>query len=69
MNKSLFRITPRERQIIDLLCAGKADLEIAETLGIAYKTVKAINYTLFRKLNVKSRAKLIYLMHQQRRFK
>lgn len=49
-------LSPRQRQILDLLQAGKVNKEIANELGIGLGTVKQHVVALFKKLNVKNRA-------------
>lgn len=48
-------LTPRQRQILDLLKAGKVNKEIAKELGIEVGTVKQHVVALFRRLNVSNR--------------
>jgi DNA-binding CsgD family transcriptional regulator len=35
-----FKITPRDQEVLDLLCEGCSNKEIADTLGISPRTVK-----------------------------
>jgi DNA-binding CsgD family transcriptional regulator len=49
-------LSPRQREILSLLTAGKANKEIASQLGIGVGTVKQHVVALFRKLNVTNRA-------------
>lgn len=49
-------LSPRQRQILDLLRQGKANKEIATQLGIGVGTVKQHVVALFKKLNVSNRA-------------
>lgn len=48
-------LTPRQRQIMDLLRAGKVNKEIARELGIGVGTVKQHVVTLFKRLKVSNR--------------
>ncbi|SFV02408.1 LuxR C-terminal-related transcriptional regulator [Pseudoduganella namucuonensis] len=48
-------LTPRQRQIMELLRAGKVNKEIARELGIGVGTVKQHVVTLFKRLNVSNR--------------
>lgn len=48
-------LTPRQRQIMELLRAGKVNKEIARELGIGVGTVKQHVVTLFKRLNVRNR--------------
>lgn len=48
-------LTPRQRQILELLQAGKVNKEIANELGIGVGTVKQHVVALFKRLNVRNR--------------
>ena len=48
-------LTPRESDILKLLCEGYSDREIAERLVLAHGTVKWYNRQIFSKLAVNSR--------------
>jgi pimeloyl-ACP methyl ester carboxylesterase len=52
-------LTPRERQVLELLARGLSNEEIAERLGISAKTVRNVVSALFDKLGVQSRAQAI----------
>ena len=52
------RLTPREREVIDLLIAGRANREIASTLGMELKTVKTHVGKLLQKFGVPNRVAL-----------
>ncbi|UCE61767.1 MAG: response regulator transcription factor, partial [Phycisphaerales bacterium] len=56
-----FGITPREGEIIELICQGKANKEIADRLYIEVQSVKDHNYRIFRKLKVQSRMQVARL--------
>lgn len=58
-------ITPRERQIIELIQAGKTNREIAEQLFISVATVKDHNNNLFRKCGVRNRVELAGLFRDE----
>jgi DNA-binding NarL/FixJ family response regulator len=47
-------LTPREREIIQLIAEGKATKEVAETLGISVKTAESHRTNLMRKLELHS---------------
>jgi DNA-binding CsgD family transcriptional regulator len=57
----LFKISPREREIIDLICSGKTNKEIGDILFISHQTVKDHVYKIFRKTGVKNRISLANL--------
>lgn len=48
-------LTERETQVLKLIAQGKTNYEIARALGLAEKTVKQYNTSIFRKLYVRSR--------------
>jgi DNA-binding CsgD family transcriptional regulator len=58
-----YGITPREREIIELICVGKTNKEIAEGLFISVATVKDHNHNIFRKTGVHNRVQLVNLFH------
>jgi DNA-binding NarL/FixJ family response regulator len=52
------KLTPREREVIELLIAGRANREIASTLGVETKTVKSHVGRLLQKFGVPNRVAL-----------
>jgi DNA-binding CsgD family transcriptional regulator len=56
------RLTRRERELVELLCQGAANKEIANRLSLSLGTVKKELNTLYHKLDVKSRSQLMALM-------
>jgi DNA-binding NarL/FixJ family response regulator len=52
------KLTPREREVIDLLIDGRANREIAATLGVETKTVKSHVGRLLQKFGVANRVAL-----------
>ena len=52
-------LTTRERQILSLIATGTSNREIAERLGVSFKTVDNHRTNLMRKLNVHSVAELL----------
>jgi DNA-binding NarL/FixJ family response regulator len=48
-------ITPREREVLDIMATGASNQEIAETLQISLQTVKSHVSSILNKLQVKSR--------------
>ena len=60
-----YGITAREREIIDLVRAGKTNQEIADQLFISLPTVKDHNYNIFRKTGVRNRVELVNLFRDQ----
>jgi DNA-binding CsgD family transcriptional regulator len=57
-----YGITPREREIIALICSGRTNQEIADRLFISLATVKDHNHNIFRKTGVRNRVELANLM-------
>jgi DNA-binding NarL/FixJ family response regulator len=52
-------LTPREREVIQLLAEGHRNKKIAQKLGISVKTVETHRTTLMRKIGVKSIVELV----------
>ena len=57
-------LTPRERQVFELVAAGKLNKEIAFDLGTVEKTVKVHRANLMRKLHCLSLAELVRLAQE-----
>ena len=68
-SSALVALTHRERQVLDLLSEGKSYPIAANELGISYKTVTNIAYSLRRKLNAKGLPDLIRKAVELRRTK
>jgi len=51
-------LTPREREVLDLIVAGRLNKQIADELGIAERTVKAERAQVMTKLGANSPAEL-----------
>jgi DNA-binding CsgD family transcriptional regulator len=62
-----YGITRREREIIELICAGKTNQEIADQLFISLATVKDHNHNIFRKTGVRNRVELANLFQVELR--
>lgn len=64
----LERVTPRERQIVELLSAGASNKEIAKRLNVTERTVKAHLTAIFRKLGISGRLQLaLFALEHSRR--
>jgi FixJ family two-component response regulator len=58
------RLTPREREVLELVVAGKMNKQIAAELGTAEQTVKQHRGRVMRKLEVDSVADLVRLVER-----
>jgi DNA-binding NarL/FixJ family response regulator len=53
------RLTPREREIVQLLAEGKSSKEVAVALGISVKTAETHRANIMRKLEIHSVSELV----------
>jgi DNA-binding NarL/FixJ family response regulator len=53
------RLTPREREVVQLLAEGSSNKEVAGTLGISMKTAETHRATIIKKLGFESLAELV----------
>ncbi|HEX6026929.1 MAG TPA: LuxR C-terminal-related transcriptional regulator [Solirubrobacter sp.] len=60
----LAALTPRERQILELVAQGQANKEIAATLGISERTARTHVSHVLRKLDVSSRTQAALLVNR-----
>jgi DNA-binding CsgD family transcriptional regulator len=58
----LVRLTIREQNLARLVCDGRSNQEIADESGLSLETVKKHLHSIFRKLEVSSRSRLMALM-------
>ena len=58
-NRSQSILTPRERQIIQLIAEGHTNKQIANLLNLSLKTVETHRAAVMRKLNLSSSAELV----------
>ena len=58
----LVRLTRREQQLTGLICDGHSNQEIADEAGLSVAMVKKHLHSIFQKLEVPSRSRLIALM-------
>jgi DNA-binding NarL/FixJ family response regulator len=58
-------LTPREREIAELVARGQANLEIAADLDITERTVKAHLTAIYEKTHTGSRLNLALLINRQ----
>ena len=59
-------LTPREREVLPLLCQATDDATIAQTLCIAPTTVRTHRKNIYAKLGVRCPADLLLMAYQQR---
>jgi DNA-binding NarL/FixJ family response regulator len=57
------RLTKRERQIAELICAGVARKQIADTLGVTVGSVNALSSRLYKKAGCNDRLTFLFLCH------
>jgi len=48
-------LSPREKEVVALVCMDQRNYQIAETLGIAHGTVKSHLVNIFKKFNLRDR--------------
>jgi DNA-binding NarL/FixJ family response regulator len=53
------KLTPRQREVVQLLAEGKAMKEVASVLGLTPRTVAFHKYRVMRELNIETTAELI----------
>ena len=57
----LATLSPRERQVFELVIRGKPSKQIAHTLGTAERTIKAYRHNMMEKMQVQGLAELVSL--------
>ena len=63
--RGIERLTPRQREILQLLAQGFYYKEIGAALGISHCTVRAHLHSVYQRLEVKSRARAVVKFHEQ----
>ncbi len=58
-----YGVTKRERQIVQKICLGKTNKQIAEELFISLQTVKDHTHRIYSKIGVNSRMQLVQIMN------
>ncbi|HEV7765910.1 MAG TPA: response regulator transcription factor [Thermoanaerobaculia bacterium] len=61
MHDTLAALTPRQREVLQLVVMGNTSKEIAQQLGVSYRTVEVHRMHLMRRLNVHDSASLVRL--------
>lgn len=64
---SLFNISVREKEVLELIMKGKSNKEIEQVLSISPHTVKNHVYSIFRKVGVYSRGHLVSKIFELRK--
>jgi FixJ family two-component response regulator len=59
IERRLASLTPREREVMDLMAAGRLNKQIADDLGISIKTVEVHRARVMDKMEVRSLAELV----------
>ena len=57
-------MTPRERQVFELIVRGKTNKQIARALGWTERTIKAHRHRVMEKMQVRTLAELVSLAEQ-----
>ena len=58
-------LSPREREVAELLCLGHTNAEISDILHLSVRTVEHHRSRVFRKLDVRSRAGLVKALRRE----
>jgi RNA polymerase sigma factor (sigma-70 family) len=58
-DSSLEKLTPRQREVLQLIAEGQTNREIAHTLGISVKTVETHRMKLMKRLDIHDIAGLV----------
>ena len=64
IRERIARLTPREREVMQMVTEGLSNKEIANTLGVSAKTIEAHRARVMEKMGVRSAAELLHLCHQ-----
>ncbi len=61
--EQLASLTPREREVVELIAAGFTNAEIADQLVLSNETIKTYVKRLLTKLDLRDRVQLVLLVH------
>jgi FixJ family two-component response regulator len=64
--KQLTRLTPREREVMEMLVAGNTSKEIAAAMNISVRTVEGHRRMVLSKMNVSSATQLVHVVLRAR---
>ena len=64
---SLWDLTRREQEVLELLALGYTNAEVAQSLRVALRTVEAHRAHVMQKLGLRSRAELVRFVNEQQR--
>jgi FixJ family two-component response regulator len=67
VSERLAHLTPREREVMELLLAGKTSKEIAAALGVSVRTVEGHRRVVLSKTHVSSAAQLVRVVLSTRK--
>lgn len=59
LQEDVSELTPRERQVLELVAQGRTNAEIAEKLGVSQNTVKFHMKNILGKLHLRNRAEVV----------
>jgi FixJ family two-component response regulator len=61
MRAQIATLTPREREVFQLIVRGNANKQVGNTLGATERTIKAHRHRVMEKMQVQSLAELVSL--------
>lgn len=64
---SMWDLTRREQEVLELLALGHTNAEVADTLSISLRTVEAHRTHLTQKLGLRTRAEIVRFVNDQQR--
>lgn len=68
-NQFLLKLTPRGREILELVSEGLTSKDISKVLGISSRTVEVHKANLYKTLGIKNSSEAIMLLAKMRNFK